>query len=58
MPLWDVRTDDHHSRVEAANWMMALGAAFQGGGANPWRLSSLVCDVQPDGAVLIRDAQG
>lgn len=57
MATWLVRGDAGEVRVEAGNWLGALGLAIPRLGMSPGALGRLVCSVGPDGAADACDPQ-
>jgi hypothetical protein len=55
MSRWEVRGTDACVKVDASNWMMAVGSAMEGLGLTGLELSCLICDIQNDGVVRIYD---
>ena len=55
MGAYSIRSGDEAHQVEADNWMAALGSGLAHFGLSGDDLSRVVCDLDPNGTILVRD---
>ena len=55
MATFQIESEDTKHRVEAANWMAALGDGLGRFGLTEGDLSRVVCDLDPSGIISVRD---
>lgn len=57
MPAFEIRNGDAVHVVDAANWMSALGSGLNHFGLSSDDLSRVICDIDAQGRILVRDPQ-
>ncbi|MDP6934710.1 MAG: hypothetical protein QGG40_17450, partial [Myxococcota bacterium] len=55
MPFWEIRGTNKTVQATADNWLTAVSSSLENLGLDKNAISRMVCDIQPDGVVSIRD---
>lgn len=57
MPTFEIRRGEAAHRVDASNWMAALGDGLGHFGLSQQSLSRVVCDLDPSGLITVKDPE-